>query len=221
MKKRLFNSRTIVLLLAILLLIIVISHFAAHRFDLQDIKDYINSFGKWTPMVLLGIIIITSSVGFVFTLCVAVAALILGVYEGFLISLIGLTVGASISFFLARYIGRDYVEHKYIHHVKKLEKYDEKLGKRGFLTIFFLRLITPIPYELINIVAGLSRVKFWHFISATFLGIIPGTLLTIYFVFSTKNLWSFQFFLAMSLLTVFSLAPLFSRHIRKIVFNLK
>lgn len=221
MKMKRFNNREIVLFFIVLLFIIILLDLAAHRFDLQDLKNYLNSFGKWTPLVLLIFIIITSSIGFVFTMCVAVAALILGVYGAFFISVIGLTIGAAISFFIARYVGRDYVEKKYIHHVKKLEAYDQRLKRNGFLIMLFLRLITLIPFELINIVAGLSRIRFWPYISATFLGIMPGALLTIYFVATTKNLWSLQFFMATIFIVSFSLAPLLSKRIREIVFNLK
>ncbi|MEK6885363.1 MAG: TVP38/TMEM64 family protein [Nanoarchaeota archaeon] len=220
MNSRFIKKETAIGLLIIIILFSFIIHsFAQHNFDLNNLKDYINSFGIWTPLILLLIIIITSSIGLIFSIPVAIAALLLGIYGAFFISIIGLTIGAAISFIIARYLGRDYLEKKYIHKIKKLDEYDKKLQKNGFLVIFYLRLISLVPYELINIFAGLSRVKFSTFIFATLLGIIPGTMITIYLVDSTKNLFSLQFNLAILVHIIFFLIPLLSKRVRHFVFN--
>jgi hypothetical protein len=49
------------------------------------------------------------------------------------------------------------------------------------VAIFLLRLVTILPYEIVNVLAGLSRGRFVPFIWATFFGVMPGTLITIYF----------------------------------------
>ena len=214
------KKKEIILGLAfIIFLIILITFIIQENISLTDFENYVLSFGKWTPLALLIIIVITSSIGFVFTIPVAVSALVLGIYGAFFISLLGLTLGAAISFFICRSIGREYVERKFIKKRKRLEEYDEHLEKRGFLTILFLRFISLIPYELINITGGLSKVKFSHFIAGTFLGIIPGTLITIWFVRSIKDIHSLQFILASALYALFSLLPIISKRVRRIVSN--
>jgi uncharacterized membrane protein YdjX (TVP38/TMEM64 family) len=135
------------------------------------------------------------------------------------ISILGLIIGAIISFMIVRYLARDYVEKKWIHKIKKLEHFDEHLTKRGFITVLLLRLICFIPYELTNIIAGLSRVSFRSYLLGTIIGIIPGTILTIYFIKTTNNLHSFQFILAITLFTVFAMLPLFSKKVRKFLFE--
>ncbi len=194
-------------------------YYSAHRFSIVELKDYVQIYGNWVPFVLLVIIVISSSVGFVFTIPVAAAALILDMYSAFIISIVGLTLGALISFLIARYIGRDYVEKRFIHKRKKLEHYDEHLEKKGFLTVFFLRLIAFIPYEIVNIVAGLSRIHIVPYMLGTLVGIMPGVLITIYFVRSTNNAGSAQFIIATVLLSLFSLIPLLSKRVRKIIFD--
>jgi uncharacterized membrane protein YdjX (TVP38/TMEM64 family) len=50
---------------------------------------------------------------------VILASLLLNNYTAFLISVLGLTIGAAFSFFLARSIARDYVERKFIDKIKE------------------------------------------------------------------------------------------------------
>ena len=187
--------------------------------NLKKIQDYVNSYGNLAPLVIFTMIIIASSIGFIFQIPVAVAGLLLDPWTAFFISLIGLTIGAIISFSIARLIARDYIEKKFIKKLKNLRKYDEHLKKRGFITIFIFRLIAVIPYELINIAGGLSRVKTSSFILATIIGIIPGTAIAIYFARTTQNVESIQFLIAMTINLAFSLIPLLFKRVRHIIFT--
>ncbi|VVB78875.1 SNARE associated Golgi protein [uncultured archaeon] len=218
MKKRYIISLIVGILFLILAIYLIEKAFS---FKLNEIENYISSFGPWVPIILLVLIIITSSIGFVFPISVAIAGLLLNSYTAFLISIIGLTLGAAISFFAARYFARDYINKKYIEDRRILREYNEKIGKNGFLTIIFLRLIGLMPFELVNIAGGLSRVSALQFILGTLIGIIPGTILTIYLIKSTQNIFSTQFFIASILIALFFCIPLAFKKVRKIVFNLE
>lgn len=217
-KKRHIFTAILVLLFMALLTYYVEKSFS---FRLTELENYIASFGPWIPVLLLIVIIITSSIGFVFMIPVAIAALLLNPYVAFFISILGLTLGAAISFFAARYFGRSYFERKFRSKISKLDSYEKGFAHKDFLRIILLRLISLVPYEIINIGAGLSRIKFLPFILATLAGIIPGIIITIYFIKSTQNIFSAQFLFATALMLGFSLLPLLSRNVRKIVFNLE
>ena len=217
MKKR-HLAGIVLLLLAFVIAVYFIER--SFSFNIVKIENYISSFGPWVPILLLIIIIITSSIGFIFMIPIAITALLLNPYLAFFISILGLTIGASISFFLARYFARDYFKKHFINKINVLKKYDEQIEKNGFLKILFLRLIALIPYELVNIAAGLSKIRFLPFILATFVGVIPGAILTIYLIKNTQDIFSSQFLLASILMTLFFVLPLLSKKLRKIVFNL-
>jgi len=224
MKKRYLSikKRHILGILIITLFLITSTYLIEKSFSFKIVKleNYIESFGPWVPILLLIMIIITSSIGFVFTIPVAITALLLNGYLAFFISLLGLTLGATISFYISRYIGRDYFEKKFRGKITKLDNYEGGFAHEDFLKIFFMRLISLIPYELINIGAGLSRMKFLPFILATIIGIIPGIILTIYFMKSTENIFSIKFVFASMILIMFSFLPLISKKVRKIIFSL-
>jgi len=218
MKKKIILTFVLIISLIILATYFIEKNFS---FNINKIENYIASFGPWVPLLLLIIIIITSSIGFIFNIPVAITALLLNSYMAFLISILGLTLGASISFFAARYFGRAYFKKHFINKINILKEYDKKIHKNSFLKILFSRLIALIPYELINISAGLSRIKFLPFILATFIGVIPGAILTIYLIKNTQNIFSYDFLFASILMTLFFVLPLFSKKVRAIIFNLE
>ncbi|MFA6022569.1 MAG: VTT domain-containing protein [Candidatus Pacearchaeota archaeon] len=217
-QKKWFFVKLILIVMVISIISIFIIRFIESNFDINKISDYIGNFGYFGPLILLIMIIIASSIGFIFTIPVAVAALLLNFYWAVAISCIGLVIGAIISFYIARHFGRDFIQKKFIEKTDKLREYNNKLEKHGFLTVLFLRLISSlIPYEVINIASGFSKVKFRDYLFATVIGIIPGVIITVYFIKSVENLWSMHFFIATILMTGFSLLPLLSKKVRKTV----
>jgi uncharacterized membrane protein YdjX (TVP38/TMEM64 family) len=86
----------------------------------------------------------------------------------------GATVGASISFLLARYVLRDFIEQRYADRVKHLNK---ELDHYGLNYLLMVRLIPFMPFFLINPLVGLTRVSLFTFMWTTAVGIAPGTAL--------------------------------------------
>jgi uncharacterized membrane protein YdjX (TVP38/TMEM64 family) len=54
------------------------------------------------------------------------------------------------------------------------------MGKEGAKLIFLLRLSPVIPFSLSNYLYGLTSVKFWSYVLASWVGMIPGTFLYVY-----------------------------------------
>jgi phospholipase D1/2 len=64
---------------------------------------------------------------------------------------------------------------------EKLNHVSEILRERGLLAVTALRLVPLAPFAVEGLVAGAIRIKLWHFMLGTFLGILPGTLATTVF----------------------------------------
>ncbi len=197
------------------------THFANTLLDsnFSFIKEYIISLGVWAPFVLFLFTIIASSIGFIFSIPVTISALLLPPFVAFIISALGLSFGAAISFFIFRLFARDFVHKRYIEKNESLKRYNEKIRQKGFWMVVLLRLIPFTPFELINIAGGLSKINFFEFLLATFIGIIPGTLLNIYFIHSTKNIFSIDFLISYALFSLFSVVPLLFKKVRHLIFK--
>ncbi|MDF9816655.1 TVP38/TMEM64 family protein [Streptomyces sp. SPB162] len=137
---------------------------------LREVRQWVDSLGMWGPVVfavcyalavtaLLPGSVLTASAGALFGLPLGVAAV-----------LVGATAGAALSFGLARWLGRPVVA-RYAGS-GRLSRLDAYLTRRGFAAVLLVRLVPLFPFSVINYGAG---VRFSSYVTATVLGIIPGT----------------------------------------------
>jgi uncharacterized membrane protein YdjX (TVP38/TMEM64 family) len=97
---------------------------------------------------------------------------VFGVWVGMTISLIGIMFGTMIMFYLSRY-GFQQPAQKYLEKYPKVKEYEAYFAKNAFLGILFVRLVPVVPSPVVNILSGLSHIKWYAFFIATFLGKIP------------------------------------------------
>jgi uncharacterized membrane protein YdjX (TVP38/TMEM64 family) len=95
------------------------------------------------------------------------AALLFGAAFSTLFICIAETINAYILFYLARRLGRAYVEKSAKGRYKDL---DEKLGKISFPWFFIFRGAPLIPYRFLDLAAGLTSIDFRKYIAAVILG---------------------------------------------------
>jgi uncharacterized membrane protein YdjX (TVP38/TMEM64 family) len=90
---------------------------------------------------------------------------------------LGATSGATLAFLAARYLLRDWVEHKF---GDRLEPIQTGFARNAFSYLMTLRLIPAFPFFLVNLVSGLTRVNLGTYVIATAVGIIPGSFVFAY-----------------------------------------
>lgn len=100
------------------------------------------------------------------------AGLAFGAVWGTIYTVIGATGGAILAFFIARKLGVKFSKGKWR---AKGEVFERQLEQNGFLYVLLLRLIPLFNFDMISYLSGVSKVRFWHFVLATIIGIIPGT----------------------------------------------
>ena len=104
-----------------------------------------------------------------FALIAGVNTLIFGWVSGFLLSLGGSLLGASLAFFLARVLGQEWAQPK----IGKLGKWGTLIEGNSFSIILVSRLIPILPSAAVNYAAGLSLMTFPMFLLASLIGKIP------------------------------------------------
>lgn len=104
-----------------------------------------------------------------FVLIAGVNTLLYGWVGGFLLSLLGSLLGASLAFGLARILGQEWAQPK----VAKLGKWGEHIQGNCFSIIILARLIPILPSAAVNYAAGLSLMTFPSFLLASLIGKIP------------------------------------------------
>ncbi|MBO0961174.1 TVP38/TMEM64 family protein [Neobacillus sp. MM2021_6] len=127
-----------------------------------------------------------------FPILAGIIGAVFGATKGVCISLAGAMIGTMGFFLLSRYGFRDLAEEKLIKY-PKVQEYEEFLHRNSFIAILGCRLIPIIPAPVVNIICGLSRVKWLTFFIASTLGKIPNILILSYAgsMFSTNKLYTF------------------------------
>jgi len=104
-----------------------------------------------------------------FVLMAGFNVLLYGWIGGFMLSLSGSLLGASLGFWLARTLGQTWAQPK----VTKLGKWGALLRGNSFSVVLLSRLIPVLPSAAVNYAAGLSLMTFPSFLLASLLGKIP------------------------------------------------
>ncbi|MDH5600840.1 MAG: VTT domain-containing protein [Gammaproteobacteria bacterium] len=176
-------------LLRIILLLVLIAGITTviiyrDQLDAAVLESWINEAGILGPLVFMFIYII----GTVFFLPGSVLTLaggaLFGPVYGTFYNLTGATIGAAISFLIARYMLSDYVEKKTGGRMKQLK---DGVEKEGWRFIAFVRLVPLFPFNLLNYALGLTRIKFSHYVIASYICMLPGGLAYTYFGYIGKE----------------------------------
>jgi len=158
--------------------------FAAWYF--LPVKNWVEAFTGWVEQRgALGYVIFVGAyaVATVFfvpgSLITIGAGLAFGLWPGFPLVSLGATLGAAMSFLIARYFVRGRVQEA----AKNNEKFaamDEAIGKEGWKMVALLRLSPLLPFNLSNYLFGVTKIGFWPYLAASWVGMLPGTFLYVY-----------------------------------------
>ena len=174
----------------IALILIVITLFLAMKF--LPVQQWLGSFNGWVGQMGVVGIFIFAGVYAMATVLLAPGSILtigagfaFGLWKGFLAVSAGATLGAALAFLVARFIARDKIE-AIAKRNEQFRKIDNAIGKQGAKLIFLLRLSPVIPFNLSNYFYGLTAVKFWPYVLASWIGMMPGTFLYVYIGTASK-----------------------------------
>ncbi|MEO8205401.1 MAG: TVP38/TMEM64 family protein [Chthoniobacterales bacterium] len=100
------------------------------------------------------------------------AGAVYGFWFGALLVTISNTVGAIINFMTSRYLARSFVARK-LKQSRKMQTFEKALDARGWQIILLSRVSPIVPHSLVSYAAGLTRMSFWRFTLASWIGFIP------------------------------------------------
>ena len=180
-------ARKLLLLFVLVSMIVAFYHFGGNQYFREEgfyihrgnIQLYVSHHPFRSALLYIGIYL------FVATLCIpgattfltVVGGFVFGFLKGALLAELASTAGAMLSFFVARYLLRAWVQ-RYLG--EKLQGVYDKLKRDGVRYILALRFSTAFPYFLLNPLLALSPLPPFTFLWTTALGILPTTLIYAY-----------------------------------------
>jgi len=140
------------------------------------------------------------------TLMTLLAGALFGLYYGSLIVSFASTIGATLAMLTSRFLIREWVENRFSGQAKKI---NSGMLKEGAYYLFSLRLIPLIPFFVINLALGLTRIRVSVFYVVSQLGMLPATFIYVNAGQELARLDSFEDILSIELLSALLLLAVF------------
>ncbi|MEO5733905.1 MAG: TVP38/TMEM64 family protein [Rubrivivax sp.] len=142
-------------------------------------QSWIEGLGPWGWVIFACIYIVSTVLLLPVSVLTIVAGLAFGLPIGFPLVVVSATVGATLAFLVARYLAQEKVE-SLVSKRPKFKAIKSAVSEGGWKVVALLRLSPVLPFNLQNYFYGITDIKLWQYVPATFVGIMPGTLLYVY-----------------------------------------
>ncbi|HEY7461789.1 MAG TPA: TVP38/TMEM64 family protein [Gemmatimonadota bacterium] len=143
--------------------------------------------GAWGPVLVAAAYVPASLLFVPGSILTLGAGFLFGVGVGTVAVSIGSVMGAVAAFLAGRTLARGWVEQKVAAN-PRLRALDRAVARQGFKIVLLTRLSPIFPFNLLNYAYGASPVAFSDYLLASWIGMIPGTLLYVYLGSAVKSL---------------------------------
>ena len=115
------------------------------------------------------------------------AGAIYGVVVGSVLVSVSSTLGATAAFLIGRFFARNWVA-KTVEGNSKFGAIDDAVADGGWKMVGLIRLSPMFPFNLLNYAFGLTKVTLRDYVLASWLGMLPGTVMYVYLGSLASNL---------------------------------
>jgi uncharacterized membrane protein YdjX (TVP38/TMEM64 family) len=130
--------------------------------------------------VLYGLVYVVAALLFVpGSLLTIGAGLVFGVVWGTVIVSLASTTTAALAFLIARHLARHKME-EMARRSEKFEAIDRAVQEKGWRVVALLRLSPVVPFSLSNYLYGLTPLRFWPYVIASWVAMLPATVLYVW-----------------------------------------
>jgi uncharacterized membrane protein YdjX (TVP38/TMEM64 family) len=148
--------------------------------ELEAFLEWVRNLERWQGAVLIAAIYIPACVFFIpGSLITLGAGYALGVVWGTIAVSAGSVTGAAAAFLAGRFLVRDWIESRVARN-PRFNAIDQAVGQQGFKIVLLTRLSPAFPFTLLNYAYGLTKVRFRDYFFASWIGMLPGTIMYVY-----------------------------------------
>lgn len=170
--------------LILLVAIIGVTLWQGKSVDAEAITQRIEDFGPFAWLVFMLLYAVGTVFFFPGSVLTLAGGALFGPVLGTFLNLTSATIGAALAFLVARYLASEWVEEKTGGRLKQLKAGVEKEGWRF---VAFVRLVPLFPFNLLNYALGLTRIRFSHYLLATYICMLPGAIAYTYLGYAGRE----------------------------------
>lgn len=145
----------------------------------KDLLAWVDGLGPIGPIVFIVAYILACVLFLPGSVLTLGAGAVFGVVMGFVYVSLGSVLGATAAFLVGRYFARDMIAKK-IEGNEKFGAIDKAVGREGWKIVGLTRLSPIFPFNLLNYAYGLTSVSLRDYFFASWIGMIPGTIMFVY-----------------------------------------
>lgn len=147
--------------------------------NIRELLLWISGLGALAPALFI-LVYIAACVLFVpGTLLTLGAGALFGVLWGTVYVSIGSVVGATAAFLIGRYLARDWLARR-IERDPRFAAVSAAVAREGRKIVALTRLSPIFPFNLLNYAFGITEVRLRDYILASWLAMLPGTVMYVY-----------------------------------------
>ncbi|WP_105283724.1 TVP38/TMEM64 family protein [Escherichia fergusonii] len=141
--------------------------------DLPHLQALIRQSGIFGYILYILLFVIATLLLLPGSVLVIGSGIIFGPFLGTLLSLVAATLASSVSFLIARWMGRELVL-KYVGDTTVFQSIEKGIARNGIDFLILTRLIPLFPYNIQNYAYGLTAIAFWPYTFISAFTTLPG-----------------------------------------------
>jgi len=156
---------------------------AVRWFNVQDLLrqalDGVGRLGPWGPVLFIALYVVATVLFIPGSVLTLGAGAVFGVLWGSVYVSIAATLGATAAFLVGRYLARDAIARRIAGNAR-FAAIDRAVAEEGWKIVGLTRLSPVFPFTLLNYAFGLTSVSLRHYVVASWIGMMPGTVMYVY-----------------------------------------
>lgn len=161
---------------------------AAEWLNMDNVQTYIQHVqtSEWSVPIIIASYVLGSLFFVPITLLIAATAAVFGPVMGFGLALMGSIASAAVTFGIGLMAG-DHLFKNYSN--TAFMRINDRLKGTGVMGLAALRMVPIAPFTLVNMILGVSGIKFVSYLAGTVLGMLPGMAAMVILGDSLATIW--------------------------------
>jgi len=176
-----------VLLIAVIAVVITGTMLLPVKDWLIRALEWTDGLGFWGPVFVVAFYVVACVFLLPGSILTLGAGVLFNVPLGVVTVSVASTLGACAAFGIGRTVARNWIAGKVARN-EKFAAIDQAVAHQGFKIVLLTRLSPIFPFNVLNYAFGLTNISFWKYALGSWIGMIPGTLMYVYFGAGLRSL---------------------------------
>ncbi len=174
--------------IGVIIAIIAVLFLVQHYISVDQLLSFIESFkaNPFAPIIFIGIYFFAVIFAVPASALTLISAPLFGFVPGLIYTIIASNLGCYIPYFLGKILGEDVIE-KYVKKGSFVNEAQVKAKENGFVFMMYVRLIPLFPFSAVNYFSGALGIKYRDYALASFLGMLPGSVIYVFLGYSATS----------------------------------